>query len=618
MATRKVGAQVELSGEKQYKQAISELNAANKTMRAEMSRLQTEYAENAKSSEFLTQKSQLLGDMLLRQQEKVKTLQAAVAHAAEEYGESSTRTQGYAASLAKAQEEEIKLQRALNEANAELEEATAREGDYGNAVDEATNAMEAQGQEMQGLGNVVDDLSGKFGIRLPEGAKNALNGMKSFSAGTVAAMAASAAAVAAVIKIVKELGEMTLKVAADVDTYITESMITGVSTEMLQAWDYAAPLIDVDAETIKGAMTKLTRAMAEVKSGNENTIASFEGLGVSVTDASGNLRDADEVFGEVIDALGNVENQTERDALAMELMGKSAQDLNPLIIQGSEALDELAEEAKKAGYVLDEEQIKKLGEVDDAYQRLQLTIEANRKQLAAQFAPAAKEAMELFSSVVSKAGKALIDSGILENLVSVVTSLMSIIKSIGDILSEMPGFSQALEQVKNVMTGVAVVAATLADAMQIIAGLMTLDFGRIKQGLGLDAKNGNYSNLQRLNGTASTMDAMRNGYRGNGGADMSGYGYDSATGMYYDLQTGNYIFHNAGGTDSWRGGLTWVGEAGPELVSLPKGSQILNAQESAQVVGGDSYYFNINVDDLQDLQGLIAWAKTARTTARTR
>ena len=58
-----------------------------------------------------------------------------------------------------------------------------------------------------------------------------------------------------------------------------------------------------------------------------------------------------------------MENQTERDAAAMGVLGKSAQELNPLIIQGSGALQELAKEAEAAGYVLDESQIAKLGDM---------------------------------------------------------------------------------------------------------------------------------------------------------------------------------------------------------------------------------------------------------------
>lgn len=34
------------------------------------------------------------------------------------------------------------------------------------------------------------------------------------------------------------------------------------------------------------------------------------------------------------------------------------------------------------------------------------------------------------------------------------------------------------------------------------------------------------------------------------------------------------VGHNAMGTDNWRGGATWVGERGPEIVNLPKGSSV--------------------------------------------
>lgn len=42
---------------------------------------------------------------------------------------------------------------------------------------------------------------------------------------------------------------------------------------------------------------------------------------------------------------------------------------------------------------------------------------------------------------------------------------------------------------------------------------------------------------------------------------------------------------NAAGTDSWRGGWTWVGEKGPELLNLPKGSQIMSNAESQKMIG---------------------------------
>ncbi|MBQ1791174.1 MAG: hypothetical protein II008_13440, partial [Oscillospiraceae bacterium] len=514
----------------------------------------------------------------------------------------------------------------------QLNNAEAAEFDLQHAIEENTKALNGENKEMVGLGDTVDQLAGKLGINLPQGAKEALNGMKGLSAGTAAAMAAAAAAIVAVIKVVSDLGQLTLDVAAQVDEYLAESAITGVPTEMLQAWDYAAPLIDTDAETIKGAMTKITRAMGDAAGGSESAQAQFEALGVSiVNEADGSLRSAEEVFYDVVDALGQMQAGAERDAIAMELMGKSAQELNPLINAGSAALKDYAAEAEAAGYILDEEQIQKLGEVDDAYQRLQLTIEANRKQLAADFAPAAKAAMELFTDVVKKAGEMLERSGIVKNLASIIESLDDILRSAGDILRGIPGFNQGLSLLKATLGAIAQFCALIADTADVIGGIFQVITGagggriegleRIGNAMGFGKSSGTLSHWQSVYMQQSgTLDQYNEYYANKRGESVlySDYGYDPATGLYYDKLTGNYIYgNNAGGTENWRGGLTWVGEAGPELVALPQGSQILSNQESQQM-GGDTFYITIDAKSVKEFNDIVEMAYSARIRQRMR
>ena len=595
-ATRSLKLKVEIDGEKEYKEALAELNAGNRTLRSEMALLQEQYKGNENSQEALTAKSDLLERQLLQQQDKVQKLREAMENAARQVGESDEATQKWAQELNYAQAEEIKLQRQLTETN---------------------KALQGQGQEMVSLGDTVEQLADKFGITLPAEVTTAMNSMDGFSMKTVAALGIAAAAVAAVVKAFKELNDITLKVAADADEYLEQSAITGVPVEMLQAWDYAAPLIDTDVETITGAMTKLTKAMGDAQGGSEATKEKFAELGVSITDSEGHLRDSQDVLMDVIDALGQMENGTERDAAAMALLGKNAQELNPLIEAGSGALKEYADEAQALGYILDEEQIEKLGEVDDSYQRVQLTVETLKKQLAADFAPAAKAAMDLFSDVVAKAGEWLKRSGLIENLASIIETLIDIFRTIGEFLQSIPGVESGLDTIRNALKGVAIVLATIADAAKVVIGLLPgmWGSGMLKEGLGFGE---NPSNLQRINGTARVRDAERNGYRGNGGEDMSKYGYDDRTGQYYDKLTGNYIYpsFNATGNDNWRGGLTWVGEAGPELVALPGGSQILNAQDSR--LGGDTFYITIDAASVKEFNDIVELARSARVRERMR
>ena len=431
------------------------------------------------------------------------------------------------------------------------------------------------------LGDQVKDLSGKMGITLPDGATQALNSLNGFSAGTVAAMGAAAAGVAAMIKVCKKLHEITLQAAADADELITKSMVTGLSTETLQQWEYAQNLIDVSVETMTGSLTKLTRAMYDAQTGNAAAAETFQALGVSITDSSGQLRSAEEVFYEVIDALGGVESQTERDAIAMEIMGRNAQELNPLILQGSDALRELAEEAKDTGYVLDESQIKKLGEVDDAYQRMQLTLDATRNQIAAEFAPASKQAMETFAKAVKLGGDTLEETGIVRNTAALIENILGIVDAGMDMIDALPSWMNPLETVSGAMKGLAVVAATVADSMSLVASLMKLDFHGAATALGWNLQKGEMSHLQQL--------------------------------KYSDPK---YVSYNAAGTDNWRGGLTWVGESGPELVSLPRGSQIYSNQESRAMAGVTIGTVVIEARTIRELNDLVRIFQGAQIEGR--
>ena len=604
MSVRTVKARVELDGEKEYKQALSELNSGNKTLASEMRKLQAEYQGNSDSVEFLTKKGELLERQLLQQKDKVEVLRKAVQQSAQQYGEADERTQKWIRQLNNAEAEEFNLTHAIEENN---------------------SALQGEGETMMNLGDVVQSLANKFGVTLPDGAKKALDGMEGFSAGTAAKMAVAAAAVAAVIKVVKELGDLTLQVAADVDKYLTDSQITGVPTAMLQAWDYAAPLIDTDAETIKGAMTKITSAMGAAKDGNEAAIEKFQELGVSITDdVTGQLRSAEDVFYDVIDALGRMDAGTERDAAAMELLGKKAQELNPLINAGSRTLKAYGKQAEEVGYILGSEQVAALGAVDDAYQTLQLTIEANRKQLAADFAPAAEDSMKLFSDVVKEAGEWLKKSGLIENLALIIQSLIDILRTAGEITKGIPGFDEQLSVLKVTLGAIAQFVAVIADGFSLIKSLLTLDFRGAADALGFGYGSGRANNLQRTimqqNGEWQGYQDFYSSSQWSGYTpDESLYGYDSATGQYYDKKTGNYVSFNASGNGNWRGGLTWVGENGPELVSLPKGSQIVNAQES-QGAGGNVYIETVVIDasNIQELNDIVKIFRGARVDERMR
>lgn len=585
-----------LSGEKEYKQAISEIGSGMKVLDSEMRKVSSAYAQNADSVEALNAKNDVLERKISTQVEKIEYLKAALQQSAEKYGEADKRT--------------MQWQTSLNNAEAEL-------NNLNNQFDENKQKIADSGKEMGNLGDVVNGLTSKLGIQLPDSMKSSMNAMGSLDAQSLALAGGFAAVAAAIVKVEKAMISMTKESAAFADNIITLSMQTGQSTQQLQEFAYASELIDVSVDTLQGSLTKLTNNMQDTMNGTGNAKASFEALGVSVTNADGSMRSANDVFYETIDALGQVKNETERDAMSMDIFGRSAQDLNPLIIQGSKTLKEYADEAHNVGYVLDDEALSALGAVDDAYQRLQKTQEGVKNQLAVEFAPYLEEFYGDVTTMVKDGGKALKDSGL-------VDAFGMLLETVGDILNPMsdlsnnrvPALTKALQPLAKVM-------ALMADAAELLKGVINFSTGHISEGwgqmthaLGFGYSSGNGNNYQNL------LDSYTEQQWGRSAADLSkayedaiARGDPSTIGITEDEWVRRYLGGNAAGTDNWRGGWTRVNENGLERIFLPSGSRIQTASET-RYTSGDTYNTTVYVDHVDDLDTILRIAKNARITAR--
>lgn len=130
-------------------------------------------------------------------------------------------------------------------------------------------------------------------------------------------------------------------------------------------------LVDVSMNTVTSSMAKNIRAMSNAKKGSEEYANAYKKLGVSVTKSNGELRDSEEVYWDVVGALGDMANETERDATAMTIFGKKAQDLNRMatpigLIAGAIAAVIAYNIALKANASAESEEIKALNQTIDA------------------------------------------------------------------------------------------------------------------------------------------------------------------------------------------------------------------------------------------------------------
>ena len=659
MAAPSINTKMKLDGEREYKAALAEIKSGLNVLKSELNLASEQFRDNADSVEALTKKNDILDRTILTQKEKIEQIEKALQSAAETYGEADERTNRWKTQLNNAQAELVKMERALKDnedalqkAQKETDGTTTAFGKLKKALSDTkeqgggikglfSNLKEefsGNNEVMRGLGDALTDVAGKFGVQLPEGAQKAVQSLNGINAGAALAVTGLGLVVAAVVKTEKALISMTKESAAYVDNILTMSQTTGQSAEQLQEFSYATELIDVSMDTLQGSLTKLTNNMQNAINGTGDAKSAFEQLGISLTNADGSMRSANDVFYDAIDALGEVQNATERDALSMDIFGRSAQDLNPLIIQGSDTLKDYAKEAHDVGYVLDNEALEALGAVDDGFQRLQKTQESVKNQMAAEFAPYLTDFYEKITKLIKDGGQAMKESGLVDAFGMLLETVGNIIAPTDDLANgAVPNLTKALRPLSEVI-------ALIADTLQVISGLVTLATtplwhfdkwasGFTKIGTGLGMNKNQPSNQQRLW-------AQWEGADTNAATNATGYGAYYANGKYYgnrdaylreqweaELASGGVVgsfeawknamgyARNASGTDWFPGGRTLLSEHGAETAILPQGTRILTAQETRQT-GGDTYNITIDAHTVREFEDILRIVQERRRVVR--
>ena len=548
-------------------------------LNAESKKLQEQFKGNEDSLEALTATNENLDQIVLSLSDKLDLQKKRLSELSQAYGESDDRTQRMRKAVVETETALLKQQHALDENTKALD-------DFGEGEDDATD-------KAQGLGDALNDIGGKFGISLPKEMTNTLNGMLKIDTQTLVTIGTFAALAAAVVEVEKALISLTIESAAYADEILTQSAVTGLSTEALQEYQYAAELVDVSLDTLTSSQTKMIRSMDAARRGSKEQAEAFDKLGISVQNADGTLRDAQDVFGDAIDALGAISNETERDAIAMTIFGRSARDLNPLIKAGSDGLRELAQEAHNVGYVMSEEALDALGAVDDQVQRMNRSNEALKNQIAVGMAPAVENLMKKGTDFFVRLQEAAEGSGILE-VFGALLDVVSALEPLFDVL-----FGTAEDGVP-ALQALALALGVVADALTIVANTIAIVIELFKQLINLARGKGfDDSNLTRYGENIAKV-----------------FSDEGASARAWNNGIGKNIGRNADGTDYWPGGLTWVGERGPELVSLPQGSRVYSAEDSRSMGSTNNYYLTVQSRDMETVAAMTATFKRARQAER--
>lgn len=411
------GITIEISGDTvKLQDSLKEVDKSLRDTQSKLKDVNKLLKLDPKNTELLSQKQDALKKAIADSRMKVIELNKTL-------GEMGERNSSNAESYDAIQREIIACQQQQKQWNSEL------------------SAMEPKVATIQDKLNAVSSATGK--------AAQATKGLST---------AAGAAAVGLV--------GMATKAAADADDLLTLANQTGFTVEELQKMQYASSFIDVSMETMTGSITKLTKNMA---SGADV----FDTLGISITDADGNMRSAIDVWYESVDALGKVANETERDQLSMALFGKSAMEMAGVVDDGGAALKTLGEEAESTGLILSGDAVSSAVAFNDQIDKLKNTATqaffSAGASLAETLIPTLEKLVEVITGVLSWFGQ--LDGGTQAFIITIL-ALVAAISPILGIISAVTGAAAALNVAMLPMIGT--IAAIIAIIAVVVAAGVTL------------------------------------------------------------------------------------------------------------------------------------------------
>lgn len=145
------------------------------------------------------------------------------------------------------------------------------------------------------------------------------------------------------------------KTAATTDRIDKLSQKIGVSRQGFQEWEFILSQSGTDIEKLQMGMKTLVSQVDQADKGIGKGADNFARLGISVRDATGNLKDQETLFNEVMVALQNMEDGTEKARLANELLGRSGSELMPLLNGAAGSIDAMKQQARDLGLVISDD-----------------------------------------------------------------------------------------------------------------------------------------------------------------------------------------------------------------------------------------------------------------------
>lgn len=613
-ATRDIRTRLIIEGEDEYKAALKSNADEAKELQSEMDLLTAKFEDNADSEDYLAQRTELLArqqenaaertriyaeytesakdaqERLSAEIDKARTtmsfLQTKIEQATSEYGENSeqvqkltTQYQQYERAVERMEQQQQKATSTVTRLRTSTNKAETAQTKFTNAIKKSEKPMkdydDATDDAAKGSGlldSAINDLAGRFGVDLPESATTALGSIGASAAGISAAIGVVTAAVNAVVEAGKALIDMAAQQAEAATELDKMSAQMGVSTQRLQELQYAATASGVEVDQMVDSTQDLSEALIAAQDPTSDEAKAFRELGISTRDANGEARSSGDAWEEVIQKLSTVSNRTEQARLGQMLLGEAFYELLP-ILEDVEAFYGKVSEAQELGIARTEGENDALVKLNASFKELGARIDAVKSDVAVEAADELTASSEKLGNAITEIGDYLLESGAVDAFAQFIEYLATMIELLST-LTQIPG-------IDNFFKSLDIAFTSLTKGLEMV----------------------NAAAEKFMSWISKIAEPI---------ADL---GFDLA--RDYGSFSGSLQRGHAAGTPYSPGGVVRVGEYGPEMVYLPKGSRVVNATDTAAQQGNIvNITLNVQVPNLEVLQRIVDFYENYQLTRR--
>ena len=260
------------------------------------------------------------------------------------------------------------------------------------------------------------------------------------------------------------------KASETADSIDKMSQKIGISAESYQEWSYIMQQNGMDVDKLQSGMNKMTGQMEKAAQGNDKAAAAFKALGVDVVNTDGSLRSQEDVMNEVIMALADMGDSTERARLQSQLFGKAGIEMAPMLNQGSAAIKGLKDRSHELGLVMSDEAIKNGVEFGDLMDDLKSGVSMLGTSIGSELFP-------IFNDLIKQAIEFLPDvREMIQQITPVIKDLMEkLLPPLMDLVKQLlPVISNLLKTLIPIISDVlSAVTPLVVDILQALMPLLT-------------------------------------------------------------------------------------------------------------------------------------------------